>query len=48
MTKKFTENFQIDPKTGTITQKADNLLKNKAGKPVLTGYLALNLRDTGI
>ncbi len=45
--KKFTENFQIDPKTGTITQKADNLLKNKAGKPVLTGYLALKFEGYG-
>lgn len=45
--KKFTENFQIDPKTGTITQKADNLLKNKAGKPVLTGYLVLKFEGYG-
>ncbi len=45
--KKFTENFQIDPKKGTITQKADNLLKNKAGKPVLTGYLVLKFEGYG-
>ncbi|MFG6338572.1 MAG: leucine-rich repeat protein [Lachnospiraceae bacterium] len=45
--KKFTENFRIDPKTGTITQKADNLLKNKAGKPVLTGYLVLKFEGYG-
>ncbi len=45
--KKFTENFRIDPRTGTITQKADNLLKNKAGKPVLTGYLVLKFEGYG-
>lgn len=38
---KFIKNFTIDPKTGVITQKIDQLLKNKSGKPVLTGYLVL-------
>lgn len=45
--KKFTENFQIDPKMGIITQKAPNLLKNSAGKPVLTGYLVLKFEGYG-
>ncbi|MBD5509350.1 MAG: leucine-rich repeat protein [Lachnospiraceae bacterium] len=41
---KFTENFRIDPVSGTITQKAEQLLKNKSGKPVLTGYLVLKFK----
>lgn len=38
---KFIKNFTINPKTGVITQNIDQLLKNKSGKPVLTGYLVL-------
>ncbi len=41
---KFTENFQIDRTEGTITQKAERLLTNKSGKPVLTGYLVLKFK----
>lgn len=41
---KFTENFEIDSETGTITQKAERLLTNKSGKPVLTGYLVLKFK----
>lgn len=41
---KFTKNFEIDSETGTITQKAERLLTNKSGKPVLTGYLVLKFK----
>ncbi|MDE7429422.1 MAG: hypothetical protein K2N00_09190, partial [Lachnospiraceae bacterium] len=41
---KFTQNFEINSKTGAITQKADHLLNNKSGKPVLTGYLVLKFK----
>ncbi len=43
----FTENFQIDAKTGTITQKAADLKKNSKGKPVLTGNLVLKFEGYG-
>lgn len=41
--KRFTENFEIKKKGSdwVITQKSDNLLNNKSGKPVLTGYLVM-------
>lgn len=41
--KRFTENFKIEKKGSdwVITQKSDNLLNNKSGKPVLTGYLVM-------
>lgn len=47
--KLFTDNFQIDKQTGTITQKAPNLKKsnNGTGKPVLTGYLVLKFEGFG-
>lgn len=39
----FTKNFQIDPATGTITQKNANMIYNDKGKLVTTGYLVLHL-----
>lgn len=38
----FTKNFQIDPYTGTITQKNANMIYNDKGKLVTTGYLVLH------
>ncbi len=38
----FTKNFQIDPNTGTITQKNANMIYNDKGKLVTTGYLVLH------
>lgn len=43
--KLFTENFEIDPDTGVITQKSASMLygtKNQKGKPVVSGYLVLS------
>lgn len=43
--KLFTENFEIDPDIGVITQKSASMLygtKNQKGKPVVSGYLVLS------
>lgn len=42
--KLFTENFQIDPQTGVITQKSSSMIcgtETLKNKPVVTGYVVL-------
>ena len=38
----FTENFEIDPETGVITQKNENMILTEKGKLISTGYLVLH------
>lgn len=38
----FTENFEIDPETGIITQKNDNMVLTDKKKLIATGYLVLH------
>lgn len=38
----FTENFEVDPETGIITQKSDNMILTDKKKPIVTGYLVLH------
>lgn len=38
----FTENFAIDPETGIITQKNDNMVLTEKNKLIATGYLVLH------